>query len=93
MYGSYGHGKFKTVEVDGVKAKLLTPDFSAAIQGYIDKQKARSPEGRAASAAAEKAADTDTFDATTDLNPELIKKTQQRAAKDVKNLQQKRKRK
>ena len=91
MYGSYGHGKFKTVEVDGVKAKLLTPDFSAAVQGYIDKEKARSPEGRAASAEKPDETMTVTPDDTTELNPDLIKKTQQRAAKDIKNLQQKRK--
>ena len=53
MYGHYGTGKFKTVEVDGVKANLLTPDFSAAVQGYLDKMQARSPEGRAAAADAD----------------------------------------
>tara|TARA_R110000823_G_scaffold314850_1_gene444811 strand:- start:155 stop:1084 length:930 start_codon:yes stop_codon:yes gene_type:complete len=91
MYGHGGHGKFKTVEIDGVMAKVLTPDFSAAVQGYVDKQKARSPEGRAASAEKPDETMTVTPDDTTELNPELIKKTQQRAAKNIKNLQQKRK--
>ena len=91
MYGSYGHGKFKTVEIDGVKAKLLTPDFSAAVQGYIDKEKSRSPEGRAASAEKPDETMTITPDDTTDIDSDLIKKTQQRASKDVRKLKQKRK--
>ena len=90
MYGHYGHGKFKTVEVDGVKAKLLTADFSAAIQGYMDKMKARSPEGRAA--AAEKPDETMTVTPDdTELNPDLVKKTKQRADQNILKLRQKRK--
>ncbi len=90
MYGHYGTGKFKTVEVNGVKANLLTPDFSAAVQGYLDKMQARSPEGRAAAADADVAM-TVTPDASPELDSDLIQKTQQRSAKNIKNLQQKRK--
>tara|TARA_B100001094_G_scaffold298477_1_gene322397 strand:+ start:59 stop:985 length:927 start_codon:yes stop_codon:yes gene_type:complete len=90
MYGSYGHGKFKSVEIGGVKAKLLTPDFSAAVQGYLDKMQARSPEGRAAAADADVVM-TVTPDSSPELDSEFIKKTNQRSTKNIKNLQQKRK--
>ena len=90
LFAHYGPGNFVTVDGPNGPGKLLTADFSAFIQGYLDKMQARSPEGRAAAADAD-AAMTVAPDASPDLDPELIQKTNQRSAKNIKNLQQKRK--
>jgi hypothetical protein len=91
LFAHYGPGKFVTVDGPNGPGKLLTADFSAFVQGYLDKMQARSPEGRAAAADADVAMTVTADSEAPELDPELIKKTQQRADKNTKKLQQKRK--
>jgi hypothetical protein len=46
QWGSEGHGKFKTVEIDGDPVKLLRSDFSIAYKALQDKTATRGAKGK-----------------------------------------------
>jgi len=46
QWGSEGHGRFKTVEIDGKPAKLLRTDYSIAYKAFQDKTAERGAKGK-----------------------------------------------
>jgi len=88
LFAHFGPGKFITVDGPNGPGKLLTPDFSALVQGYLDKAQRRSPEGRAASAEKPDEVMTVTPDPDTQIDPDLVQKTKDRSDRNIAKLQQ-----